>query len=42
VRLQVAWCQRDFGKHDMFRYGLVTVDPEINLELAFISTGCLR
>lgn len=42
IRLQVAWGQRDFGKQDMFRYGLVTLDPEINLEEIFVSSGCLR
>ena len=42
VRLQVAWGHPDFGKQDMFRYGLVTLDPGLNLEALFIQTGCLR
>lgn len=42
IPLTVAWGQPDFGKQDMFRYGLVTLDPEDNLEQAFLATGCLR
>ena len=42
IRLQVAWGQPDFGKQDMFRYGLVTMDPTGNVEALFIETGCLR
>jgi hypothetical protein len=42
VRLQVAWAQPDFGKQNMFRYGLVTLDPSQNLEAIFVDTGCLR
>lgn len=42
VQLQVAWVQPDFGKQDMFRYGLVTKDPALNLEDLFIAAGCLR
>lgn len=42
VQLQVAWVQPDFGKQNMFRYGLVTLDPSLNLEEMFIAAGCLR
>lgn len=42
VRLQVAWGQPDFGKQDMYRYGLVTLEPELNLEELFVAAGCLR
>lgn len=42
IRLQVAWGQPDFGKQDMFRYGLVTLDQSDNMEELFIETGCLR
>lgn len=42
TKLTVAWAQPDFGKQDLFRYGLVTVDPADNLEQMFIDTGCLR
>lgn len=42
VPLTVAWGQPDFGKQDMFRYGLVTVNPADNLEDIFVEAGCLR
>ena len=42
VRLSVAWGQPDFGKQDMFRYGLVTLDPDDDLEEIFVRGGCLR
>lgn len=42
IELQVAWAQPDFGKQDMFRYGLVSVDPTRNLEATFVEHGCLR
>ena len=42
IELQVAWVQRDFGKQDMFRYGLVTVDANKNMESIFINNGCLK
>jgi hypothetical protein len=42
IELQVAWVQRDFGKQDMFRYGLVTVDANKNMESVFIKNGCLK
>lgn len=42
IALQIAWCQPDFGKQDMFRYGLVTLDPEVNLESEFVRSGCLK
>ncbi len=42
IELQVAWVQRDFGKQDMFRYGLVTVDANKNMESVFINKGCLK
>jgi len=42
VAFQIAWGQRDFGKQDMFRYGLVTLNPEDNVESIFLRTGCLR
>ncbi len=42
VRLSIAWSRPDFGKQDLFRYGLVTLDPVDNVEQMFLDTGCLR
>lgn len=42
IPLTVAWGQPDFGKQDMFRYGLVTLNKEDNLEEIFVDAGCLR
>ncbi len=42
TKLSVAWGQPDFGKQDLFRYGLVTTDPADNLEQMFLDSGCLR
>jgi len=41
ISLLVAWVQPDFGKCDNFRYGLVTLNPEENIEQIFIDSGCL-
>lgn len=40
VQLQIAWGQQDFGKRDLYRYGLVTVDQKENLERIFEKGGC--
>jgi hypothetical protein len=42
IELLVAWVQRDFGKQDMFRYGLVTLDANKNMESIFKNCGCLK
>lgn len=42
IPLMIAWGQPDFGKQDMMRYGLVTLEPTDDLLATFISTGCLR
>lgn len=42
IQLSVSWGQPGFGKRDEFRYGLVTKDPNIDLEQIFIDTGCLK
>ncbi len=42
IELQVAWTQRDFGKSDLFRYGLVAIDAPSNLETIFENSGCLK
>lgn len=42
IKLRIAWRQPDFGKRDMFRYGLVTDDNSIDLEDVFLKTNCLK
>lgn len=42
IRMTVAWGQPDFGKQDMFRYGLVTIEHGDDLEDTFVQAGCLR
>ena len=42
IDLEVAWVQRDFGKRDLFRYGLVTLNESIDLRELFIKAGCLK
>jgi hypothetical protein len=42
IDLMVSWGQPGFGKRDELRYGLVTQNPEIDLEQIFIDTGCLK
>lgn len=42
ISLRVAWRQPDFGKRDMFRYGLVSDDGTIDLEDVFVKTNCLK
>ena len=42
VILEVSWGQPDFGKHDLFRYGLVTTDHQLDLEEIFAKAGCLK
>ena len=41
VHLVVAWGQRDFGKRDMFRYGLQAVDASLDMEELFRRHDCL-
>ena len=41
IELKVAWSQRGFGKRNQVRYGLVTCDPDVDLEKLFQSKGCL-
>jgi hypothetical protein len=41
IELKVAWVQRDFGKKDLFRYGLITADQQFDLESLFEKSGCL-
>lgn len=42
IELEVIWSKKDFGKRDLFRYGLMVKTPGIDLESLFDSTGCLR
>jgi len=42
VPLEFIWGHPDFGKHDLWRYGLVCVDTKIDLESEFVRAGCLR
>ncbi len=42
VMLQIAWGQQDFGKRDLFRYGLVCKEQQENLETIFENAGCFK
>jgi hypothetical protein len=41
VSMKVAWGQPDFSKSDRFRYGLIAISPEDDIEEEFIQSGCL-
>ena len=42
IDFSVAWRKPDFGKRDLFRYGLESRNPEFDLTELFIQTGCLK
>lgn len=42
VKMRVAWSKEDFGKRDLYRYGLECLDTNLNLEDIFLATGCLK
>jgi hypothetical protein len=42
IPMEVKWGEQDFGKRDMWRYGLVCTNPKINLEEEFQEAGCLK
>lgn len=42
IVFKVAWVRRDFGKQDIFRYGLAAVDTALDIESIFIKHGCLK
>jgi hypothetical protein len=42
IPFEIAWGQQDFGKNDMWRYGLVCTDASTNVEVIFFQTGCLK
>lgn len=41
IELKVSWTRPDFGKKNMFRYGLEPIG-EANLEEIFSQKGCLK
>ena len=42
IKLRVVWCKEDFGKRDLYRYGLECNDSTINLIRIFSESGCLK
>ena len=42
VAMEFLWGEPDFGKHDMWRYGLVCADPKVDLQQEFLEAGCLK
>lgn len=42
LSLRVSWAKPDFGKRDLYRYGLSVENSDVNLEQIFIDTGCIR
>lgn len=42
VILCVIWRKEDFGKRDLYRYGLESVDKTLDMEQIFLTTGCLK
>jgi hypothetical protein len=42
IQLEVMWVKQDFGKLDLFRFGLVTLNPQDNLTEIFEKAGCLK
>jgi hypothetical protein len=42
IKLEVMWIKKDFGKQDLFRIGLVTLNPNHNLTDIFETAGCLK
>ena len=42
IPFEIKWCQPDFGKHDLWRYGLVCNDPSLDLLALFAETGCFK
>ena len=42
ISLQVAWSKPDFGKQDLHRYGLTSLEPSINLVELFEQKRCLK
>ena len=42
IEFELIWGQPDFGKHDLWRYGLSLTDQNLDLEKLFLETGCLK
>lgn len=41
IELTISYQKKDFGKHNLFRYGLTTSE-NTNLEELFTKAGCLK
>ena len=41
IQFEIVWGKPDFGKRDLYRYGLVTKDHKVDLEVVFAKAGCL-
>ena len=42
IEFEVKWMQPDFGKHDLFRYGLLCRETVINVIEEFATRGCFK
>lgn len=42
IEFEVGWGKPDFGKRDLFRYGLKCLNSETNIETLFLDKGCLE
>lgn len=42
VSFEILWGQPDFGKHDLWRYGLVCTDESFDVTALFEGTGCFK
>lgn len=42
IPLEIKWTQQDFGKHDLWRYGLICTDESLDLIELFTDTGCFK
>jgi hypothetical protein len=41
IEFDVTWGQPDFGKNNLFRYGLIARDEQIDIEKIFEDSGCI-
>ncbi len=42
IAFEVIWQKPDFGKKGLLRYGLKTIDPNVDLESLFRDANCLK
>ena len=42
ILFEISWGQPDFGKRDLFRYGLKVLSNIHNIEDIFMASGCLK